>query len=265
MDNETVATEEPVQPALDGLHEDAGSPELMQLALSTLPNSVLLPDKNLVESVRKNGVLAAIVVMVDKEGGLAIIDGRRRVVAARENDMDTIPALVYPFSSLYHAMSLTTNNVRTENPVSDLDGILSLMATGYQETEIASELGIPVAVIRRRVRLSSLHPELMTGLQTLHIGFRLAEKIALLTKEQQEMLADRYREKERLTAADVKEIVDATTPESEKATQTTMSIKEDKDWRAALRLAISKARENGIAFEAFQAAMTAEYESDDDE
>lgn len=250
------------QPPLDGLHQDLKFIGFRELVLEELPNSVLLPSKELVEQVRKNGILQAISVMQDDDGAYIILEGRRRVVAARENDMDTIPALVFEGSPLFHALSLIANNVRSENPVSDLDAILSLLASGYQENEIALELGIPVGIIKRRTRLASLRPELMEALQTLHLGIRLAEKIALLTKQQQDMLVAIYQQTGRLTSADVKDVIDATTPESEKATQTTMSDVDDKDWRKALRVAVASARENGIPFEAFQAAMVAAFEDD---
>jgi len=260
--NETPMMERAAeQPPLDGMQQGLEFVGFLELALEELPNSVLLPSKELVEQVRKNGILQAISVMVDDDGAYVVFEGRRRAVAARENGHETIPALVFKGSPLFHAISLIANNVRSENPVSDLDAILSLMASGYQETEIALELGIPIATIRRRARLASLRPELMEALQTLHLSIRLAEKIALLTKLQQDMLVEIYQRSGRLTSKDVKAVIDATTPESEKATQQEIP---DTDWRTALRKAVAIAREAGIPFEAFQAALVSVFDADSD-
>ncbi len=151
------------------------------------------PGADLVASVRALGVLQPIAVRAGAaNGGYEVVAGARRVLAARQIDLRSIPALVFPQGTPDHviaAATLSENTLRRANPLRELEAIEAMMAAGADETTIARELHIPRQVVQARLRLGRLIPELRTALINGEMGAAVAGLAARLDATRQQALA----------------------------------------------------------------------------
>lgn len=150
------------------------------------------PEAEFVESIRRMGVLQPIAVIQNgRTGRFTVAAGRRRVAAARQLEFTEIPALVFAPGTPPHiaaAMALTENLQRRPNPLTDLVAIERMVAAGSNEAQIATELRVPVATVRSRMRLARLIPALRQRLEQGQIAPTVAEAVARMPSNEQEML-----------------------------------------------------------------------------
>src|SRR5579859_4603336 len=179
----TTATA-PVQAAL----LPAARPEILSLLidLADLPTDDTIdsqpPERSLVESIVVFGIQQPITVMVKDDPTKSVqvveyvlIDGRRRVKAARAAGLTNIPARIVlgdigqTLTPGMQALSVQLNTVRRDNPLADLRNLLDLVdaltAAGIPEERIEKELArvthMPRATIWRRMQLKLLLPEFL--------------------------------------------------------------------------------------------------------
>lgn len=173
-----------------------------------------VPDQAFVRSIRRFGVIEPVIL---RETGApsghgnppyGIVDGRRRVAAARLAELLAVPARVYPkerpTTFLDPLLTLVCNVQRSHNPVAELAAIERLTAAGADESTIARATGISPQTVKKRVRLSHLIPPLMRALAGGTLGVGVGEQAAKLPAATQERLAARLAERGRLTADDVR-------------------------------------------------------------
>lgn len=113
----------------------------------------------LVESIKANGLIQRVACRTTPGGGLEIIDGHRRVEAAREAGLETVPCDVYYGLSDADAMKMTaTANIqRLDNdPLLEAELIERMERDGMTRREIAAALGKDETYVARRARLTSL-------------------------------------------------------------------------------------------------------------
>lgn len=198
------------------------------------------PGADLVESVRRLGVLQPILVRMDKGSKpYAILDGRRRLKAAKKAGIDEVPIRVVPASYVHHeTVTIQANTARRANPISEYVAIRSLLDKGFDEKFIAKELGIKAAVVKQRIGLSNLIPDLFGLLEGGHIATSVGESIAKLSHPLQEQLLAKYAEKDSLTMDDVKSVKKAKAGETEKSLSDILfdgDSKKPQDVESALR------------------------------
>lgn len=175
------------------------------------------PGADLVESVRRLGVLQPILVRMDKGSRpYAILDGRRRLKAAKRAGIEEVPIRVVPASYVHHeTVTIQANTARRANPISEYVAIKSLLDKGFDEKQIAKELGIKAAVVKQRIGLSNLVEDLFGLLEGGLIATSVGEAVAKLPHALQDELLARYAEKDSLTMDDVKAVKKAKAEKTE--------------------------------------------------
>jgi ParB-like chromosome segregation protein Spo0J len=147
----------------------------------------------------------------------SVVDGAGRLESAREQELETVPALVLGADVSrveVAALRATMNLARRPNQMQEAAAIERLFddcrADGLNEAEIggfiAKTLGIPASVVRQRLNLLSLCPALRQGVEMGKVARGVAAKIANLPRAQQEQLVTELQERGKLTGHDVKEV-----------------------------------------------------------
>lgn len=172
------------------------------------------PTKAMRDSVARSGVLLSVVLKRTGRNRYEVKDGIRRIKAAAMAEQEDVPARVLDFRNASHeaAVTLITNLHRSSNAVEELRAIEGLLTVegGSPET-IASELGIPLATIKRRLKLTRLTQSARAAFDAGYVPVAVAERLSALKAATQNKLvkaAERVVEKEekafRITADDVR-------------------------------------------------------------
>lgn len=115
--------------------------------------------KGLVESIKKQGVIQRVVVRIVDDGGFEIVDGHRRVEAAKAARLAEVPCEVYESldDETAQMMTATANIQRLENdPLLEAELIERMSKAGKTHKQIAAVLGKSESYITRRARLTTL-------------------------------------------------------------------------------------------------------------
>lgn len=135
------------------------------------------------------------------------VDGRRRIEAAREAEADEIEALVMGPDQDAEASALTFvhNNLRSPSPLQEADAIDDLLSAGYTE-EALRNLGVPQQTINKRLRLANAPATIKDGVRKDEIAVGVAERVANLSDEIQDLCVAYYGREGQLRHKDVKRI-----------------------------------------------------------
>jgi ParB family chromosome partitioning protein len=169
----------------------------------------LAPTDRMVASVRRYGVLAPVLLeeVVDEDGvvSLAIVDGNRRVNAAKQAGVERVPAIVFQQADpeAVAAMTLIANGLRTRNPVTEWQAAERLGDLGNDAGQIMRLTGLTKASLETRLRPSAMHPDLRRGMLAGRIPVTVWERAGRLPAEAQQRLADLLEAKGGLRMADV--------------------------------------------------------------
>lgn len=167
------------------------------------------PTARMVDHVKRHGVLVPVLAacVPDDNGVLTyrLIDGNRRVRAAQEARLSTVPAIVFQDLADKDIAELTiaANTLRTSNPVTEWWAIADLFTAGYDERDLRHRTGITITAIKSRVRLGELDPRVFAGLVYGKIAPSVAEKVSRLPVSEQDRLGELYDTKGRLLSHQV--------------------------------------------------------------
>lgn len=119
----------------------------------------------LVESIRKHGLLEPIVVCPsEEEGKYEIITGQRRFLAHQELEYAKIPAAILSEKvdeTTAKVLSVTENLIRKDLNSSDLIDVCTFLYKKYGSMRaVAEETALPYDTVRRYVKYEQLVPEL---------------------------------------------------------------------------------------------------------
>lgn len=153
----------------------------------------------LLKSVKDKGVLVPILVAHKEDGGYVVLDGRRRVTAAREAGIDLVPAVLLEEGG--PEVTILAHATRSENPVAELHAVQELVMQGMSEEEIARAGYASLQRIRKLAKLNRLHPSLRKDVEEGKIAPGVAFQAARLPIEQQKRLL----EAEKITGSTVRE------------------------------------------------------------
>jgi ParB/RepB/Spo0J family partition protein len=215
---------------------------LQNVALAELPDTIgAPPSARLVESVERQGIIQPVLVAehTDEAGEihLVIIDGNRRVAASRQAGLTYIPAFM--LSGLtpeeIAQWTLVANGFRTSNYLTEFGAIRLLEGTNYSPNDIRKISGMAGASIDLRNQLSGLNRELFAALQHGSIGQAEAIAAAKLHRDDQELVAQRFRERGKLTRADIRELAPPDTSDDAQPSQATLAD----EIQAAIQTAIA--------------------------
>ena len=180
--------------------------------LLPLAKDGIAPSRQLVASVRRYGVVTPVILVDTGDGqGRQLVDGRRRVLAAKEAGLTHIEAVTYSFdredARTFPAelLTLTLNELRRPNPVAEAEAIRRLLDRGAPLRDICRATGMSPARVKQRMRLLNLAAPLAQALSQGEITVGTAEAAAKLSSTEQRALADRLAERGKLTLEDVAE------------------------------------------------------------
>lgn len=182
--------------------------EVQQIDITVGPQ----PSDRLVGSVKRHGVIVPVILAerADEDGELhyVIVDGNRRVSAAREAKVATVPARVLQGVSEAEMANLTllTNNFRTSNYVTEFWAMNELQRAGVSRDKLPEVTGWTPSTIATREHLSQLDRRLFLGLSEGRISPTVALAAAKLDRDLQARLGDIFQRTRRLTKRDVDEI-----------------------------------------------------------
>ena len=180
--------------------------------LLPLAKDAVAPSRQLVASVRRYGVVTPVILVDTGDGqGKQLVDGRRRVLAAKEAGLTHVEAVTYSFNREdartfpAELLTLTLNELRRPNPVAEAEAIRRLLDRGAPLRDICRATGMSPARVKQRMRLLNLAAPLAQALSQGEIAISVAEAAAKLGSTEQRALADRLAERGKLTLEDVAE------------------------------------------------------------
>lgn len=114
--------------------------------------------QGLVASIKEQGIIQRIVARELEDGSLEIIDGHRRVEAAKEAGLKEVPCdIIKADDETAQMMTATANIQRLENdPLLEAELVERMMKQGKTYKEIAATLGKSESYVACRARLTNL-------------------------------------------------------------------------------------------------------------
>ena len=169
--------------------------------------------KNMIDSIKKFGILTPITVRPREEGGYEIISGHRRMRACELAGLDTIPAIVREVDRDTAIIMMVDSNLQRENILPSekakaykmkLDALkrqgkrndLTCAQVEHKLTnqktveKIACDVGESRAQIQRYIRLNELSPPLQKLVDEEKMGLTPAVEISYLKPEEQALLVE---------------------------------------------------------------------------
>lgn len=169
----------------------------MEVPVSEIEPEKAVPSRALLQSIRDKGILVPL-VLAKSSAGYRLIDGRRRLAAALQLGLASVPAVVIEGGD---AEVILLHATRSDNPVAELRAIQSLVRAGMSEAEIARAGYASPQRIARLARLNRVLPELLERGAEGKIAPSVLFQLSLLPPEEQRELAG----EERITAPRVHE------------------------------------------------------------
>jgi len=214
-------SQDPDSPQLD-LGFDTVEPELRSVPLSEICPTSQNADPAIESSVDALGLLSVPVLQPREAAGspsdsgedeereepaYRIVDGRRRVEAARSVGRGVIDAYVIDAAVGPEADALTVllNLARSPSPLREAEALSDLVESGYT-VEALARLGPAKGTIEKRLRLAAAPTPIKDGVREGEIAEGVAEKVANLSARLQNRCVARYREEGRLRHKDVKDL-----------------------------------------------------------
>lgn len=182
--------------------------KVQMIDLSEIEEQDCRVDHGLLRSIVAHGIVHPVrleCVGLPVDGGCwryRIVDGRRRVAAARSLGIEQVPALVYRVLSddVRQVIVLLSNLQRSPNPMMEAESLYQLLSEGWSEDRITKELGISKARYRQRYKLLDLNSNLQEKLRVGEMTLGAALEATKLLDEDQEELGC---EEGRVTQAEV--------------------------------------------------------------
>ncbi len=152
------------------------------------------PVRELADSIREKGVIQPVVVRRDRTG-YQLIAGERRLRAAKEAGLETVPAILLDVGSDQEMMEISLiENVQREdlNPIEEAKAYRALMESCFlTQEEVAQKVGKNRSTVTNTLRLLHLAEEVRNALQEKKISMGHAR--ALLGLEDDRMQANLCR------------------------------------------------------------------------
>ena len=180
------------------------------------PFKVLMDEdmEQLVESIKRNGVMTPATVRLKEDGRYELISGHRRKMACELAELETLKcevkeltrdeaiivmvesnlqrSVILPSEKAFaYKMRLEAMNRQAGRPSKDnLTPMVSDLDTTRTNEKLGKEVGESREQIRRYIRLTELVPEILQMVDERQIAFRPAVEISYLTEEQQYTLLE---------------------------------------------------------------------------
>ena len=180
------------------------------------PFKVLLDEdmEQLVDSIKRNGVMTPATVRLKEDGRYELISGHRRKKACELAGLETLKCEVKEFSRDEAIIVMVESNLQRTTilpsekafaykmrleamkrqagrpPKENVSPLATNFPKGRSDTELGELVGESKDQIRRYIRLTELVPEILQMVDERQIAFRPAVEISYLTEEQQYTLLE---------------------------------------------------------------------------
>ena len=179
------------------------------------PFKVLMDDdmEQLVESIKRNGVMAPATVRQKEDGRYELISGHRRKKACELAGLETLKcevkeltrdeaviimvesnlqrSTILPSEKAFaYKMRLDAMKRQAGRPKDNASPLATNLPSGRSDVELGELVGESKDQVRRYIRLTELVPEILTMVDERQIAFRPAVEISYLSDEQQYSLLE---------------------------------------------------------------------------
>lgn len=170
--------------------------------------------KELVDSIRENGILVPVIVRPDGEDSYEMVSGHRRMHAATLIGLTTVPAIIREMnhdeaiivmvdanlqregllpSERAFAFRMRLDAIKHQGERNDLKSKEQNLTSGTEfheksRDQIGEEVGISGRQVQKYIRLTSLIPELLEKVDQKHLPMVLAVRISYFSGEVQHWL-----------------------------------------------------------------------------
>jgi len=203
---------------LDNIDEEAINNEIIFIDLDDIVTQKEQPRKyfnkekiaNLAESIKKHGVLQPIIVSKDTNGKYKIIAGERRFRAAKEAELNEIPAIIKENIDEITSFEISLiENLQRENlnPIEEAMSYKNLVeAFNYTHEKVAKLVGKDRTYITNSIRLLKLTDFVQQQVINGNISTGHAKILVTFSEDKQIELTDLVI-KNRLTVRELEKIV----------------------------------------------------------
>lgn len=172
----------------------------------------LPPSKELVNSIKRLGVLNPLLIEKDKDGQFMIRAGKRRFLAAKELGLEEIPVRIFVSNGGYASMvGLDSNRHRSANPLDDYNNLLELEKRAdeaeiiYTDAQLCTLLGINIQALRKLRAASLLSGPVQDAIKEKRISLQDAAQVAKLPPSRQSKMVKRLQDGENIKTSDIRE------------------------------------------------------------
>jgi len=185
-------------------------PELKSIPITEIRPTLDSGDSEIENSIDALGLLSVPVLQLapsDNEYRYRIVDGRRRIHAARNSDREVLDAYVIPAEVGPEADALTflLNLTRSPSPLREAEALSDLVDAGYT-VEALARIGPSKSTIEKRLRLASAPMPIKEGVRRDDIAEGVAEKVANMSPTLQDRCVEHFEEEGNLRHKDVTEL-----------------------------------------------------------
>lgn len=167
--------------------------------------------EELVESIKRHGIIEPVVVREKGEGLYEIIVGARRILAAHAAGLGKIPCMVTNLTDeQVDAVRLDENMIREDLNQVDVARYIEKVMTAYNLTyeEISTRLGRSKAYISQLMNLLHRDPVIMEMVETEQIGYTVARELNRVPDEHARRRLARYASRSGANSKTVKDWVE---------------------------------------------------------
>ena len=199
--------------ATDDSHIDGAVPITKIIPNRNQPRQEFNPDQmdELTSSIKANGILQPITVRELNNGNFELIAGERRLRAAKDAGLETVPVYILSVDADVEMMeyALVENIQRVDlSPLEEAEGYAILSGKyDLSQDEIAKRVGKSRPTIANALRLLKLPPEIKSSLKSGKITAGHARAILGLRKSLQMMTLHQKVIRENLSVRDTENLV----------------------------------------------------------
>jgi ParB-like chromosome segregation protein Spo0J len=186
------------------------NPELKSIPITDIRPTLDSGDSQIESSIDALGLLSVPVLQPapsDNEYRYRVVDGRRRIHAARDGGRGMLDAYVIPAGLGAEADALTflLNLARSPSPLREAEALSDLVAAGYT-VEALARIGPSKSTIEKRLRLASAPRPIKEGVRRDQIAEGVAEKVANMSATLQNRCVEHFEEEGNLRHKDVTQL-----------------------------------------------------------
>lgn len=169
------------------------------IAIKEIQGEDCIVDKGFLASIQSEGVLVPL-ILEESGSGYTVIDGRRRLMAAKTADLETVPArVIVPTADL---LGVLLNLQRSSNLAYEVKALRGFIQAGYTQDEIAENLHMTKTRLKQHFRLLAFCDDGLKALEEGRLKTSAALALSRLPEERQrEILAE--HEDGKITLRDV--------------------------------------------------------------